>query len=116
MLRSRARRQGLIATTGFNLGQPMDFRVPDLGFHRTRPGVLYAPTAVVVVEVLSPDDETFEKFGFYAAHGVEEILVAHPQERWVRCYDLRQDPPVQVERSSCLDVAMADVESEVDWP
>lgn len=94
----------------------MDFRVPDLGFHRTRPGVLYAPTAVVVVEVLSPDDETFEKFGFYAAHGVEEILVAHPQERWVRCYDLRQDPPVQVERSSCLDVAMADVESEVDWP
>jgi hypothetical protein len=29
-------------------------------------------TAAVVVEVVSPDDETCERFGFYAAHGVDD--------------------------------------------
>lgn len=65
-----ARGLGLVATTAFNLGEPGDFRVPDLGVHAARPGTLYVSTALVVVEVLSPDDETFEKLDFYAARGV----------------------------------------------
>jgi Uma2 family endonuclease len=116
VLGARARLHGLVGTSSFNLGTPNDFRVPDGGFHRSRPGLLYVPTAVVVVEVLSPDDETYEKFGFYATCGVEEILVAHPQERRVRCYDLRQEPAVETPHSRCLEVSMAAVESDVDWP
>ncbi|MDQ3680552.1 MAG: Uma2 family endonuclease [Actinomycetota bacterium] len=34
-------------------------------------------------EIISPDDETYEKFGFYADHGVEEIIVADPAARSV---------------------------------
>ena len=30
---------------------------------------------------MSPDDETYEKFGFYAAHGVDELVVADPATR-----------------------------------
>ncbi|HKA04265.1 MAG TPA: Uma2 family endonuclease, partial [Acidimicrobiales bacterium] len=48
----------------------------------------WVPTAAVVVEVVSPDDETYEKFGFYAAHGVDELIVADPAGRtassWAR--------------------------------
>ena len=50
-------------------------------------------------------------------HGiVQEILVAHPQERWVRCYDLQADRSVAVARSRVLDVSMAEVFSAIDWP
>ncbi len=117
VLSPHVQRAGLVATTAFNLGTGLlDFRVPDLGVHRSRPGVLHAPTALLVVEVLSPDDESYEKFGFYAAHGVQEILVADPEERWVRCYDLSGPEPVEVDRSEVLDVAMADVIAQIAWP
>ena len=49
------------------------------------------PTAAVVVEVVSPDDETYEKSGFYAAHGVDELIVADPAGRSLSedCWMLR---------------------------
>ena len=116
VLGPRGDREALIGTNGFNLGTgPFDFRVPDGGFFREPPHELYVPTAVVVIEVLSPDDETYDKLDFYAAHGVQEILIAHPQERWVRCLDL-QHGAVEVPRSRCLDVDMADVIAEITWP
>jgi Uma2 family endonuclease len=109
-------RAGLIGTNGFTLGWGFqDFRVPDGGFFVEAPNELYVPTAVIVIEVLSLDDETYEKLDFYAAHGVQEILIAHPQERWVRCLDL-QNGLVEMPRSRCLDVAMADVIAEIAWP
>ena len=111
-----AKRRGLIGCTTFNLGTPDDFRVPDAGYLADPGTGSYVPTAVMVVEVLSPDDETFEKFAFYTAHGVQEVLVAHPHERWVRCYDLRQDPPLEMSRSECLEVSMAALEAAIDWP
>jgi hypothetical protein len=39
---------------------------------------VFVPTAAVVVEVVSPGDRTDEEFGFSAAHGVGEIVVADP--------------------------------------
>jgi Uma2 family endonuclease len=111
-----AKRAGLVTSAGFNLGTDKhDFRVPDGGFTTTRSGLLYVPTAVVVIEVLSPDDETYDKLDFYAAHGVQEILIAHPQERWVRCHDL-QAGAAEIPRSRCLDVAMAEVIAAIAWP
>jgi Uma2 family endonuclease len=44
---------------------------------------VYLPTAALVLEVVSPGDETWEKLGFYAAHGVEELLIVDPQEKAV---------------------------------
>lgn len=115
-LEPRARRAGLIAGDSFNLGKPDDFRVPDAGYHRAVPGTLYVPTAALVLEVLSPDDETFEKFDFYAAHGVDEMIVADPESRSVRCWHLAEGTYVEQPASALLDIDMATLVSEVDWP
>src|SRR6516225_7702179 len=81
-----ARSVGLVGTGPFNLGDPDDYRVPDRGYHRGLPTTRWVPTAAVVVEVVSPDDETYEKFGFYAAHGVDELIVADLAARTVTCW------------------------------
>ena len=81
-----ARQRQLERATAFNLGEPDDYRVPDGGLHRARPGGVFVPTAAAVIEVLSPGDETFAKFASYAAHGVEEVFVADPAQRTVRVW------------------------------
>ena len=113
-LRPWGKRAGLLASGPFNLGEPTDYRVPDGGYFRTRPGVLYVPTAVVVIEVLSPGDETFRKLDFYAAHGVLELLVAFPDECAVRCYDLTDQLEIPVSR--VLGVDLAALGAEMEWP
>jgi Uma2 family endonuclease len=60
--------------------------VPNGGYHRSLPTTTWVPTATVVVEVVSPDRETYEKFSFYAAHGVDEPIVADPAGRTVSCW------------------------------
>ena len=113
----RARAAGLRSAGPFNLGTgPQDFRVPDGGWFRSSPNTLYVSTAAAVLEVLSPGDETFAKFNFYAARAVEEILVAHPTERWVRCWANRQGEFQDVDASALLGVTMTDLVSEVQWP
>ncbi|HET9253937.1 MAG TPA: Uma2 family endonuclease [Pseudonocardiaceae bacterium] len=42
-----------------------------------------AERAELVVEIRSKDDETYEKIGFYAALGVQEMLIVHPEGRRV---------------------------------
>lgn len=116
LLFRRAKAASLLPGDSFNVGEPQNFRVPDGGYHRTRPGTLYVPTAALILEVLSPDDETFTKFDFYAAHGVEEILVADPETRTVRCWHLVDGSYVEQPSSALLDVAMSTLESEIDWP
>jgi len=63
-----ARGADLIATEPFNLGRADDYRVPDHGYHRRLPDDIWVDSAAVVVEVVSPDDEAYATFGFYAAH------------------------------------------------
>lgn len=100
----------------FNLGEPTNYRVPDAGWHRANPDRLYVPTAAIVLEVLSPDDQTFAKFDFYAAHGVEELLVADPDTRTVRCWHLQDAGYTEVDRSALLDLTMDTLITEVRWP
>lgn len=68
-----------------------NYRVPDLLFvrpehlsHRGAEG-----KASLVVEILSPHDETRDKLPFYAAVGVEEIWVVDPATRVCEVYVLR---------------------------
>src|SRR4051812_17515 len=63
---------GLLATmSDFNLGESeQDFRVPDGGLHRPGATGVWLATAALVVEILSPDDESRQKLPFYAAHDV----------------------------------------------
>lgn len=61
----------------FNLGEESDYRVPDRGLHRTPPSGTSVATAALVVEIVSPGDETWE-VPFYAAPDVDELLIAEP--------------------------------------
>jgi len=115
-LEQRARSAGLLSGDSFNLGEKDNFRVPDAGYHRELPGVLYVPTAALVLEVLSPDDETFAKFDFYAAHGVDELMVADPEARTIRSWQLIAGAYVEQPCSALLDVEVATLVAEVDWP
>lgn len=57
-----------------------DYRIPDLVYTRpdcrTDRGV--EGRAELAVEIRSPDDETYAKFGFYAEMGVQELLMVDP--------------------------------------
>ena len=117
-LEPRALANRLESCGPFNLGTgPHDFRVPDGGWFSRPPNALYVPTAVMVLEVLSPDDETFAKFDFYAERSVSEILVGHPRERWARCW--RQAAGggyTEVDHSRVMDIAMGELSAQIRWP
>ena len=115
-LDAMARSAGLIPGGSFNLGEKDDFRVPDLGYHWRLPSPgAYVPTAALVVEVLSPGDETFAKFDFYAARGVEELWVVDPLERSVRVWQQQERTWQETGRSDLLGTTAAQVEGSLDW-
>ena len=74
------------------------------------------PVAAVVVEIVSPDDETFEKLPFYADHGVEEVLVVEPEEHQVRVFGLVNGSYEERDASAVLDVSGAEVARALRWP
>lgn len=113
-----ARAAGLFPTMGeFNLGSSeADFRVPDGGIHRSRPHGIWFPTAALVVEVVSPGDETWEKLPFYAAHSVEETLVVDPSQRAVRWLGLSGGEYRDIEHSGLIDLGPGELAERIDWP
>jgi Uma2 family endonuclease len=117
LLHPYAQAAGLTGTGPFNLGRAEDYRVPDRGYHRGRPRETWVATAAIVVEIVSPDDETYEKLGFYADRQVEELLVADPSARtlvlWRRTADGRyQEMPASI----LLGVSAAGLAGAVTWP
>jgi Uma2 family endonuclease len=76
-----------------------DYRVPDQLY--ARPDQLSdrgaEPAAVLVVEILSPGDETYDKLDWYAAGGVEEVLVVDPHSRQAEVFARRRSRMVLVE-------------------
>ena len=108
---------GLVGTGPFNLGQPDDYRVPDRGYHRAfDPRTVYFPTAALVVEIVSPGDETYEKMPFYAAHGVEEVLVVEPESDNVRALGLAGGGYEERGTSAVLGISAAEVATAIRWP
>jgi len=107
---------GLVGTDPFNLGDPDDYRVPDRAFHRGIPSAVWVPTAAIVVEVISPDDETWAKFDFYARHGVDEICTADPMLGQLRWFVLAGDEYAEADGSPLLDVTVADLDGQIEWP
>jgi hypothetical protein len=115
-LRPLAEAAGLVVIGPFNLGQPDDFRVPDLGLHRGHPNAVWVPTAAVVVEIESPDDETWEKLPFYAARRVDEVLIVSADPRAVTWLILEGGGYVRSEASRLLGPESAALEARIDWP
>lgn len=116
LLEPPSRAAGLVGLSEFNLGEHDDFRVPDAGYVRGIPNQVFVPTAAIVLEVLSPYDETWEKFGFFARHGVEEICVVDPPARRIRWFVLAGDAYEETGASPLLRLTAADLAAQVDWP
>lgn len=118
VLHSLALEARLTATGSFNLGKADDYRVPDYGYHRGVPTGTYVLTAALVVEVVSPGDRTWEKLGFYAAHGVDELVIADPDSRTVALFVRRTDGQGydDVASSPLLGVTATDLTEAITWP
>ncbi len=101
----------------FNLGDSKDdFRVPDGGLHRPGAAEMWHPTAALVLEILSPDDETWQKLPFYAAHKVDELLIVDPDTHrvhWLALTARRYEP---IERSALIELGPAELSGLIDWP
>ena len=108
---------GLHAGGQFNLGEDEhDFRVPDGGLHRAPPLATWFPTAALVVEIVSPGDESWEKLPFYAAHHVDEVLIVDPQERSVSWLGLKDGEYRPIERSGLIELGARELGEHLDWP
>ena len=110
-----AQAAGLIPSMDFNVGARGDYRVPDSGLHRPGPDQLYYPTAALVVEIVSPDDESWAKLPFYAAHYVDEALIVDPQKREVHWPALRGDGYEPIEHSSLIDLGSEQLAERIAW-
>jgi len=113
-----ARAAGLAATISeFNLGESEhDFRVPDGGLHRSGAAGVWLSTAALVLEILSPGDETWQKLPFYAAHDVDEILIVDPTERTVTWLGLSDGDYHPLERSRLIEIGPVELAARLDWP
>jgi Uma2 family endonuclease len=112
-----ARAAGLHPRVGaFNLGDAGDYRVPDGGLLRSSEDAVYLPTAALVLEIVSPDDESWEKLGFYAVHGVEEVLIVDAQEKLVSWMGLERGEYRHLKRSRLIELGAAELAEQIDWP
>jgi hypothetical protein len=113
-----ARDAGLEAVLGaFNLGDSInDFRVPDGGLHRPGAEGTWLHTAAVVVEIISPGDETWQKLPFYALHEVDEVLILDPDEQAVHWLGLSDGEYRPIERSALIALDPRELAEQIDWP
>lgn len=117
LLGPHADRAGLRGHGTINVGAGKDdFRVPDHAYLRGRPTTTFVPSAAVVVEIVSPDDETWAKLDFYFAHGVEELLVVDPQRREVTWLVRGPSALEPAAGSALLGLTAAELAGRLDWP
>ncbi len=108
---------GLRTHGPFNLGsEEANFRVPDVGVLRSRLDQVWIPTAAMVVEIVSPHGESWLKFDHYAAHDVDEVLIADPATSSLHLFVLADGRYEPADRSAVLDVTAAGLHAAIDWP
>jgi Uma2 family endonuclease len=100
----------------FGLGTSDEFRVPDGGLHRPGASGVWHPTAALVVEIVSPGDDTWKKLPFYAAHNVDELLIIDPGDHSVAWLGLVNSEYQAIERSTLIDLGQSGLAEQIDWP
>ncbi len=116
VVRPLALAAGLRMRGQFNLGKDGDYRVPDGGLDRDATDRVYYPTAALVIEIVSPGDETWAKLDFYAGHGVDELLIVDPQEKTVSWLGLEGGEYRHLKRSRLIELGAAELDQQIDWP
>lgn len=112
-----ARAAGLVpGIGGFNLGTENDYRAPDGGLFDERSGAVWTATARLVLEIVSPGDESWEKPPFFAARDVDEVLIIDPAKQTVAWLALREGEYQPVERSGVVELGSATLAELIDWP
>lgn len=98
-----------VVTGPVNIGSPNNYRVPDAAVLADilSDDDVFIPTALMVVEVLSPGDDSFKKFDFYLERGVKEILIVDPQARTVELHAAEGIGYAVVDDSAALGMANA---------
>ncbi|HEY5342411.1 MAG TPA: Uma2 family endonuclease [Solirubrobacteraceae bacterium] len=100
----------------FGLGSSEEFRVPDGGLHRPGATGVWHSTAALVVEIVSPGDDTWRKLPFFAAHQVDEVLIVDPAEHAVHWLGLAGGEYRPIERSGLIDLGPGELAGRLDWP
>jgi Uma2 family endonuclease len=116
LLDAPAHAAGLIAGGEFNLGHRDDYRVPDRGLHRPEAASDWCATATLVVEIVSPGDETWDKLPFYAAHHVDELLIIDPHKQTVDWLALQEGEYQPIKQSRVIDLGPAQLAEQISWP
>ena len=71
-----------------------DYRIPDLTFVAAGRQDIIAPDGIrgggpdAVIEVRSPEDETYDKFPFFGRLGIREVIVVHRDTKETEIYHL----------------------------
>lgn len=112
-----ARNAGLVPIlSNVNIGESDNYRVPDGALFRTRPDTVFEPTAALVLEIHSPNDKTWEKLGFYAAHQIDEFLIVDKQERRVHWLGLTAGEYEPIAASRLIELGPDELATRLDWP
>jgi Uma2 family endonuclease len=117
ILRPLAQQAGLSMIGQSNLGEgEHDFRVPDSALHLPGASGTWHSTAPLVIEIVSPNDESWEKLPFYAAHEVDEVLIVDPRKRTVSWLGLTGGEYKPIERSGLVELGARELTEQLAWP
>ena len=68
------------------------------------------------LEIVSPGDESYQKFGVYAAHAVDEVVIVDPQERQVHWLRLVGQQYECARESGLIGLGPDGLAARIDWP
>ncbi len=86
------------------------------GLHRPGTDGVWLPTAALVIEIVSSDDESWVKLPFYAQQGVDEVLIVDPQKRSVDWLRRVGEGYAAVDRSGLIELDGDELAHLIDWP
>ncbi len=105
----------LVGTVG--IGVKDNNRIPDLTLQRPQDAApQWQQTAALVIEIVSPKDKSRDKFDFYAAHEVDEILIVDPEQQTVDWLGLADGEYRPIERSALIDLGPSELAEQINWP
>jgi Uma2 family endonuclease len=108
---------GLEITGGIGIGAGAeDYRVPDLTLLRPDYQPQWNETAALVVEIVSPQDKSWEKLPFYAAHEVDELVIVDPTKRTVDWLARAGDRYESTARSGLIELGPQRLAEQLGWP
>jgi Uma2 family endonuclease len=117
ILRPLATRAGLRGSGPCNIGAADDYRVPDQAYFLAdaQPHT-FNPTAEIVVEIVSPGDESRMKYDFYFRAGVKEVVIVDPQQRSVEWFARGDSGFVPAKGSELLGITADELRTQIAWP